>query len=108
MISLIKKRVLSQAVVFVPGYAERLIGPASFFTVFSETFFIVIGVHPRTIDPESLIITSGGFDPKHNSFLTHSITFTRLLQFHFADLFIIFYLLIIFIILNRSLVYYSS
>jgi hypothetical protein len=99
---------LSQAVVFVPGYAEKLIDPASFLPYFFERLFIVIGVHPWTIDPESLIVTSGGFDPKHYSYLTRSITFTHLLQFHFADLFLIFYLLIIFIILNRSLVYYSS
>jgi len=50
MISLIKKRVLSQAVVFVTGYAEMLIGPASFFTVFFESLFIVIKVKPGRLN----------------------------------------------------------
>jgi hypothetical protein len=50
MISLIKKRVLSQAVVFITGYAEMLIGPASFFTVFFESLFIVIKVKPGRLN----------------------------------------------------------
>ena len=59
MISLIKKRVLSQAVVFITGYAEMLIGPAYFFTVFFESLFIVIGVKPGILTRKFRVTSRG-------------------------------------------------
>jgi hypothetical protein len=65
-------------VVFVIEYAEMLIGPAFFFTVFFESLFIVIGVKPGLLT-KKVYSNKWRFDPKHYSFLTHSITFTHLL-----------------------------